>query len=341
MRGVVMKPDRLTNRSTDKSDLRVWTRPENFDDWSLCCCHKPHLDLLTDPEEFLLTHRVARIGPIAVAEVFFDSDVSTVRAELCDAFRVLVLVSGRMECVHAGVSLRPVLGNAVVAAPGGMTEARWGAGARVLTLLMDRWAVSDALSDALGRQVTSPVDFTPMMATTAAATQSWFKMVALLHEQLFRADSLLNRPLVGLPFVDSLVRGFLLAADHSLRDALTEGKGLAAPRAIRNAVEIIEENAHLPLTLSLIAARSCVSVRSLQLGFRRYLGVSPMAYVREVRLHRAHRTLLESDPSMTTVASVAHRWGFTHLGRFAAAHAARYRETPVETLRRSAFQRSA
>jgi AraC-like DNA-binding protein len=336
------KAEQVTIQSTtDSSDTRAWTRAENFDDWSLTCCHKPHLDLLTDPEEFVLTHRVARIGPIALAEVIVDSDLSMDRAEYCDAFRVVVLVSGSMECVHGGVSVRPGLGNAAVAAPGGLSEARWGAGTRMLTLLMDRWAVDDALSDALGRQVTSQVDFTPVMTTTAAPTQNWMNMLALLSEQLFRPDSLLSQPLVGLPFVDSLVRGFLFAADHSLRGALTENEGLAAPRAIRAAVEIIEENAHLPLTLSSIAARSCVGVRSLQQGFQRHLGTSPMAYLREVRLRRAHQTLLESDPSTTTVTSVAHRWGFNHVGRFAAAHAGRYREMPVETLRRGAFQRSA
>lgn len=337
-----MKADRVTNRSTtDASDLRAWTRAENFDDWSLNCCHKPHLDLLTDPKKFVLTHRVARIGPIALAEVIVDSDLSMDRAELCDAFRVVVLVSGSMECVHGGVSVRLGLGNAAVAAPGGMSEARWGAGTRMLTLLMDRGAVNDALCDALGREVTSKVDFTPVMTTTADPTKNWFNMLALLGGQLFRPDSLLNQPLVGLPFVDSLVRGFLFAADHSLRDALTGSERLAAPRAIRAAVEIIEENAHLPLTLSSIAARSCVGVRSLQQGFQRHLGTSPMAYLREVRLRRAHQTLLESDPSTTTVTSVAHRWGFNHLGRFAAAHAGRYGEMPAETLHSSAFQRNA
>jgi transcriptional regulator GlxA family with amidase domain len=64
-----------------------------------------------------------------------------------------------------------------------------------------------------------------------------------------------------------------------------------------------------------------------------------MAYVREVRLRRAHQSLLESDPSTTSVASVAHRWGFSNLGRFAAAHTARYDEPPAATLRR-AFRRS-
>ncbi|GLE50730.1 AraC family transcriptional regulator [Mycobacterium montefiorense] len=300
----------MTNRSTtDASDLHAWTRSKNFDDWSLTCCQKPHLDLLTDPEEFRLTHRLARVGPITLAEVVVDADVSMDRAELCDAFRVVVLISGHMECVHRGVSVRPGPGNAAVAAPGGMTEARWGAGARTLTLLMDRWVVNDALSDALGRRVTPQVDFTPVMATTSVPARNWIKMLALLSGQLFSPDSLLNHPLVGLPFVDSLVHGFLLAADHSLRDALAGGEGLAAPRAIRAAIEIIEEEAHLPMTLSSIAARSCVSVRSLQLGFRRHLDTSPMAYLREVRLRRAHRMLLESDPSMTTVAAVAHRWG--------------------------------
>jgi AraC-like DNA-binding protein len=66
-----------------------------------------------------------------------------------------------------------------------------------------------------------------------------------------------------------------------------------------------------------------------------------MAYLRDVRLSRAHQTLLESDPSTVTVASVAYRWGFTNLGRFAAAHAARYGESPLKTLRRRALPRSA
>jgi hypothetical protein len=94
----------------------------------------------------------------------------------------------------------------------------------------------------------SRVDFTPIMPITAAPTRSWINMLLLFKEQLFRPDSLINQPLVGLPFVDSLVRGFLLAAHHSHRYALTTGERLAAPRTFHKAVEIIEEEAHLPLT---------------------------------------------------------------------------------------------
>jgi AraC-like DNA-binding protein len=316
--------------------MPTWRPAEKFEDFSLMCCRRPHLNLLSDPEEFSLTQRAGRMGLVLLSEIIVGSDMSMDCGELCNAYRVLVLVSGHTECVHRGVSVSAGPGSAAVYAPEGLSGARWAAGSRIICFKIDRSAISDALSDALGRQVTSQVDFTPIMPTTAAPTRSWIKMLSLFKEQLFRPDSLLNQPLVGLPFTDSLVRGFLLAAEHPHLDSLTAGERLAAPRAIRAAVEIIEEDAHLPLTLSSIAARSHISVRSLQQGFQRHLGTSPMAYLREVRLRRAHQTLLASDPSTVTVASVAYRWGFTNLGRFAAAHAARYREPPVKTLRRSA-----
>ena len=166
-------------------------------------------------------------------------------------------------------------------------------------------------------------------------------MVLMFKEQLFRPGSLLHQPLVGMPFVDSLVHGFLVAAEHSQRGALAADPTQAPPSAIGAALDIIEAEAHLPTTVSSLASRTHVSVRSLQQGFHDHLGVSPMTYLREVRLRRAHQTLRESDPSEVTVAAVANRWGFTNLGRFAAAHAARYGEAPSDTLRRNIFRHGA
>jgi len=89
-------------------------------------------------------------------------------------------------------------------------------------------------------------------------------MLLLLAEQLFRLDSVLSQPMVGLPFVDSLVCGLLLAAEHPYRSVVTRKAQSVSPCAIRAAVEVIEEEAQLPLTVSSIAARCHVSVRSLQ-----------------------------------------------------------------------------
>ena len=98
-------------------------------------------------------------------------------------------------------------------------------------------------------------------------------------------------------------------------------------------MDIIEAGPHLPLTTSALAKQCHVSVRTLQEGFQRHLGMSPMAYLRVVRLRRAHRDLRSADPAHTTVARIAQRWGFTHLGRFAAAHQMMYEQTPLQILR--------
>jgi AraC-like DNA-binding protein len=60
-----------------------------------------------------------------------------------------------------------------------------------------------------------------------------------------------------------------------------------------------------------------------------------MAYVQQIRLVRAHEALRHADPHRVTVASVAHRWGFAHLGRFASTYRTRFGVSPSATLRDS------
>jgi AraC-like DNA-binding protein len=334
------KAEVVTDQScVDGCATREWARADEFDAWARLCCHNPHLNLVSDPAAFSLTQRLGRTGPVRLSEIIVGSDTSMESTELCSTYRVLLLRSGQMECVHEGASVSAGPGSVYVAAPDGVSAARWTAGSTMVSFMIDSCALDDALCDALGRQVAPRVAFTPLMPTKAAETRSWISMLLLFKEQMFQTNSLLERPLVGLPFAESLVRAFLLAADHSHRNALTGDEQLPAPRTVRLAVDIIEAEAHSPLTVSSIAARCHVSVRALQQGFRRYMGSSPMAYLREVRLRRAHQSLLTSDPSETSVASVAYQWGFTNMGRFAAAHTARYDEPPAATLRRRTFAR--
>ena len=107
----------------------------------------------------------------------------------------------------------------------------------------------------------------------------------------------------------------------------------AAPRAVRRAVEAMREEPGRPFTVTDLAEVAGVSRRSLQQGFQRYVGMSPMTYLREVRLGRAHDELRYSDPADVSVAEIAHCYGFLHLGRFAALYRQRYGESPSHTLR--------
>lgn len=100
------------------------------------------------------------------------------------------------------------------------------------------------------------------------------------------------------------------------------------------AVDFIEANAHRPIGLADIAAACNRGPRALQLAFRRAADTTPWAYVRSVRLARAHRDLVRADPRRETVLAIALRWGFTNRSRFSAEYRAAYGEAPGATLRR-------
>ncbi len=294
----------------------------------------PEIGPLGSTRSLVFRHRMARLGPVTILDSDFRDDVWMNGGELRPHYHVTLPAptpSGLTGHNFSGVAAP---GAFLVYRPEGNQGVPRYVGRR-LAVMIDRDAVEDALGDALGRSVRSQVDVQPVLRSTTEAARTWITMASLLTEQLFRPGSVLHQPMVGTPFADSLVRGFLLATDHSQRPILDGEAAQAPPRVIRSAIEVIEAEAHQPLTVSALAARSYVSVRSLQHGFRTHLNTTPMAYLRDVRLRRVREDLLRSDPSSETIASIAFRWGFANLGRFTAAYAARYGENPSLTRQRS------
>ena len=105
------------------------------------------------------------------------------------------------------------------------------------------------------------------------------------------------------------------------------------PLLLRRAIGFIHDNAHRDITLSDIATSVNVTPRSVQYTFRRYLGTTPLEYLRRVRLNRAHRELQAADPSVDTVMAIAGRWGFSHAGRFSSVYKQTFGTSPSHTLR--------
>jgi transcriptional regulator GlxA family with amidase domain len=102
---------------------------------------------------------------------------------------------------------------------------------------------------------------------------------------------------------------------------------------LRRAIAYIHEHAHEEVTATSIARAACVTTRAVQLAFRRYLGTTPSAYLRQVRLGHAHLDLLSAAHTESgTVTQIANRWGFNHQGRFAAYYRQTYGQNPRQTL---------
>jgi len=77
-----------------------------------------------------------------------------------------------------------------------------------------------------------------------------------------------------------------------------------------------------------------VSERTLQYAFKRLMGITPLAYLTRLRLHRVRQALRAATQGTTTVTAEALRWGFGHFGDFARAYKECFGELPSDTLRR-------
>jgi transcriptional regulator GlxA family with amidase domain len=78
------------------------------------------------------------------------------------------------------------------------------------------------------------------------------------------------------------------------------------------------------------------SERSLEYAFKEIMGMTPVAYLTRVRLHRVRQA---ASPGSTTVSVEALNGGFWHFGDFSRAYRDCFGELPSETLRRGATVR--
>ena len=103
---------------------------------------------------------------------------------------------------------------------------------------------------------------------------------------------------------------------------------------VKKAEEYALAHTHDHVHVGDLCRAASVSERALQYAFKDVVGVTPVAYLIRLRLHRVRQALLAAGRGSTTVSAVALDWGFWHLGEFSRAYKECFGELPSETLRR-------
>jgi len=148
------------------------------------------------------------------------------------------------------------------------------------------------------------------------------------------------------PFNDSADRGpaaqvelveTLLATLRESADREPDRKELAKQEQSR-IVKIAEDYAltHVGerLHVSDLCRVTAVRERALEYAFKGTLGLTPVAYLARLRLHRVRDALQADTRASRTVSSVALDWGFWHFGEFSRAYKDCFGKLPSEALRR-------
>lgn len=194
-----------------------------------------------------------------------------------------------------------------------------------LVIRLDRERVESAATTLTGE--VGPVDFELALTPGVRALDGLLESAITLAG----SDTAEHRPRLVWQF-EQLILETLLMTQPNNRLCMTDA-GWSQPNSprVRQAMEFMLGQLSEPLTITAVAEACDTSVRTLQQTFRRETGSSPLQWLREQRLERAHALLTTAAPGLS-VTDIAYRCGFFHLGEFGAAFRRRYGTTPSKLL---------
>ncbi|MEE1819021.1 AraC family transcriptional regulator [Streptomyces sp. SP18ES09] len=274
------------------------------------------------------------LGPLVIGDLSCGADVRMSFGEL-GAYHLNAPLTGTMEMRQAGgTRITATPAEALLLDPLGDTFLdRWSGDCRTLSVKIGAAALRDRLEQLTGRPPRGPLVLAPLLDITRGPGLSWVRFARQVAAEALAGEGLATHELVARPLQEALLNGLLLAAEHPWREALAHPAEARRPAPVKRVMDAVRERPEHPFTTTELAALARVSVRRLQESFREYVGMSPMAYVREVRLDRVREELRAAAPDEASVSEVAWRWGFAHQGRFAARYRERFGESPSRTLR--------
>jgi len=116
--------------------------------------------------------------------------------------------------------------------------------------------------------------------------------------------------------------------DHSARQSLAKRQQVVA-RARAHVLDHPDQ----AVTVPELCEQLHVSRRTLQYCFEDVLGLSPLQYLRAIRLNGVRRQLRQAAAQGQSVQDVAVHWGFWHFSQFATDYRKLFGETPSATLK--------
>ncbi len=269
------------------------------------------------------------LGDLSLCRLDYGS-TAYINPELLESFYLVTMPvrgAAHIECEGRRVDATPRL--AALLNPQDEIRMCWHAGNEQMILKLSRPLLEQTLAGHLGRPLEQPLAFEVGFRWQDSAP--WRSLLSYLLACATQYPDLTRYQLVHAQIEQMVASTLLLVQRHNYSDVSVRHRGTVLPRHVRRAQDYLPAHAHEPVTTAQLALASGVSTRSLNAGFQEFLGVSPMLYLRRVRLQHVRDELLSGGGNVT---SVALRWGFEHMGRFAAQYRQAFGETPSQTLRR-------
>lgn len=272
----------------------------------------------------------AALGEVAVSRLSHGCTVDIHPGPLQDFYLVMMPLAGqaRVQCGSQAVDTN--MRQAVVVSPNDALQMRWSADCDQLMVRIGRSFLERVLAARRGRPAEGALQFAPAFDWGASA--AWQCVLRFLVDCAENGFDTHQQPLLTAQLQDMVAATLLAEQPHNQGAADAPRRQAVLPRHVRRVQEHLRAHAHEPVTATQLAEVAGCSLRSLYSGFQAFCGMSPMQYLRDLRLDGVRADLLAGQGE-TSVSSAALRWGFGHLGRFSAEYKTRFGEAPSQTLR--------
>ena len=241
-------------------------------------------------------------------------------------------LSGTSFIVHDDDSFSLEPGQMCVLAPNAHFRQTFEAGYRHFTIKVPKADLELVLAQELGFRPGELI-FSTRPVPLVGPAQAFAHLVRTICDDIDYGLAGYTHPRACGSVEDMLKRLLLAAVPHNHSELFDSTPSGPAPYYVRRVEDFIRAHVCETISLNDMIEISGVSARSLHASFRRFRGVTPMGYLKNLRLELARKMLLEGVREGHSVTEVALACGFSHLSKFARDYLERFGERPSATLR--------
>jgi AraC-like DNA-binding protein len=293
---------------------------------------RTRINRVADPRRFRLQLNGVRLGRLALCANYFSTDTLEGPGMLEDGVIFTYGHSGRSVAHLDDTAIAGTWKTGALISPGQKIMGERPRHSIGIYLHTPQAALIERYRELTGHEPKEPFAFERVVDLTRGSGAAVLSAVKFALQELARDPSSMDRRLFRMGIEDMLLTALLGLPNRYSSELEQTPRGDLPPRVVRLAEEYIEAHADEAVSVSDLVHVCGCSQSALFQAFHTARGYSPMQFLTEVRLCRAHQRL--SSDSGHTVSSVAFDAGFNHLGRFAEAYRKRFGETPSETLGR-------
>lgn len=301
---------------------------------------REHLSRLFRPHRIVLgerhgsidfRHNRADLGPMSVNTLRYGGEVTIQAPTPADSYLVKITLRGTSEVSQGHDTYRTEASTVCVLNPTRNLVDHMSADFDMLVVQLDGPALRLALTENFGITAHQPLEFMPATHRLDGAIGGFSRLVRAICDDLDAGSSSLARMQIRAPLARTLMSLVLTDLPHSYSARLPRADEPLAPRYIRAVEDYIDAHLADPIGLDDLLAVAGSSARTLQTGFIRHRGTTPMRFLRDRRLDHARAEILRQPGARVTDIAIA--CGFSHLGRFARQYCVRFGEPPSHTRR--------